>query len=91
MVIRRDCCGEVVGYDNGYEASGGGLRIDAGCSGICVGGCGGCFCGFSGVCGNCTCRGDGGKQGNWWWIAVVTSVYAVLVEKDISVGYDGGL
>ncbi len=23
-------------YDNGYEARGGGLRTDSGCSGICV-------------------------------------------------------
>ncbi len=26
----------MVGYDNGYEARGGGLRTDAGYSGICV-------------------------------------------------------
>jgi len=47
----------VVGYDNGYEASGGGLMMDGGCSGIYVGGCGCRDGGCNGVCGNGTCSG----------------------------------
>ncbi len=47
----------MVGYDNGYEASRGGLRIDGGCSGIFVVGCGVCFGDGNVVCGNGTCSG----------------------------------
>ncbi len=63
MVIRENCCGEVIvgyEYDNGYEARGGGLMMDGGCSGVYLGGCV-CFVGgYNGVCGNYTCRGNGG-------------------------------
>ena len=41
----------MVGHDNGYEASGGGLMMDGGCSGIYVGGCGCRDGGCNGVCG----------------------------------------